>query len=136
MRKRYEYICKVINDRLHTYPEVMNHVAMQHAGRRKGDIVSDNRPFARPVAQTAPVAQGWIDKVEVLCLSAVTDGLVDCRPGEPACAGADDVGLVVVLVERVLRGDVGSVLEDDVHDGAVAQGALAVCGLPAGVIVP
>lgn len=100
---------------------MVNHVAMQHARRGKRDIVSNHRPVASLVAQTASVAEGRIDKVEVVPLPAIVDGFVDACPGEPTRAGADDVGLVVVLVERVLRGDVGTVLENDVDDGAVAQ---------------
>lgn len=114
----------------------MNHMAMQHARRRKGDIVSYHRPVAGLVAQTASVAERRVDKVEVVRLAAIVDGFVDACPGEPACAGADDVGLVVVLVEGVLGSDISTVLEDDVDDGAIAQRALAVGGLSPGVIVP
>lgn len=114
----------------------MNHVAVQHARRREGDVVPDDGPVARLVPQAAAVPERRVDKVKVFRLPAVADGLVDVGPEEPARAGADDEGLVVVLVERVLRGDIGAVLEDDVDDGAVAQGALAVRRLPAGVVVP
>lgn len=119
-----------------TYSEMMNHVAMQHARRWEGDVVPDHGPVSRLVPQATSVPERRIVEIEICRLPAESDGLVDAFPGKPACTGADDVGLVVVLVEGVLGGDVGSVLEDDVDDRAVAERTLAVCGLSAGVVIP
>lgn len=115
---------------------MMNHVAMQHARCWKGDVVTDHRPVARLVAQPTPIAERRVNEIEVCCLTTMADSFVNALPGESTCTSADNEGFVVVLVEWVLCGDVGPVLEDDVNNRAIAQRALAICSLPARVIVP
>lgn len=84
-----------------TYPKVMNHVAMQHADSRKGNLVADNRPVSGVISKPSPISDRRILEVEVLRGTSF-DGVCDCRPRKATMACTDNPSFVVVLVERVL----------------------------------
>lgn len=96
-------------------------MAMKHASGRESDLVSNDCPISSAISESATVSIGWIDEIEVLRHAALANCILDRWPREATSSSADDESLVVVLVEWVLRSDIGTILEDDVHDGAILK---------------
>lgn len=96
----------------------MNHMAVQHAHRGEGDLIADDYEITLPAIKSEAVPVRRVNQVEVFGPTA-RDRLVDVLPAKAATALADDIHLVVVLVERMGRVDLGAVLDDEVDDRPV-----------------
>lgn len=107
------------------YRKMMDHVAVQHAHRREIDLVADDDEVALPAVERKAVPVRRINQVEILG-SAVRDRFLNILPSKPPAALADDIHLVVVLVKRVGRVDLGAVLDDEVYDRPVLQETVRV----------
>jgi len=70
---------------LSTYREMMNHVTVQHADGREGDMVANDDELALAGVESKPVAIRRILQVEVPShlVPALLEGLVHILPGEP-----------------------------------------------------
>lgn len=108
-----------------SYRKMMDHVAVQHAHRRKVDLITDNHEVALPSIKGEAVPIRRVNQVEILG-PAVRDRVLDILPVEATPALADHPHLVVVLVERVGGVDLGAVLDDEVDHRPVLQESVRV----------
>lgn len=111
--------------RVDTYSEMMDHVAVQHAHSREGDLVAHDHEVALPAIKSEAVPVRRVNQIEVLSF-AVSDRVLNILPAETTPALADHPHLVVVLVERVGGVDLGAVLDDEVDHGSVLQETVRV----------